>query len=225
MKKILVLLFLLTLSLHAQVGFMDQAKNATLGVMEAIKAHPFLLEIANGTLSKSRFDYYSKQDKIYDWRYANSLLGLARKAPRVDLKKFLITAANDTTAYWEGPPPLISKQCKDCSGYSDFEEVSVDRSFAQGLASIAPCYVVYWTIGNWLKQISVPNNPYQEWIEGNSSPHYGTHVMELENFINEIASNVTKAEESEMLETYLRSTEYEWYFWNSAYKESTWEQK
>lgn len=222
MKKLIVL-FVFAFSLHVwAVNFMLEAKNATAGIVQAILEHPFLREMANGTLSTSRFNYYSAQDNIYDWRYSNAMLELATKVNYVELREFLIKGADDATLHWQGPPPISMEQCPYCQAYSNYELDAVRSSVAEGLAALAPCYVVYWTVGDWLKQNSVPNNPYRDWINKNSSPHYGKNVEKLENFVNDFACNMTIPEQQKMLNAYVRSARFEWYFWNSAYKMDTW---
>lgn len=219
---ILVLVTGVCFNLSASPSFMELANQATESILSAIIKHPFVLEIANGTLPQQKFKYYSEQDRLYDWRYSNTMLDLARKSNLVAPREFLINAAHDSTLHWLGPIPDTMKQCPDCQAYSDFEAHCAQNSFSVGLAAIAPCYVVYFRVGSWLKSNSVPNNTYQNWIDENSSPHYREQVAEFEKHLNLVAANVTVEEQNRMLAAYRRSAQYEWHFWDSAYKEEAW---
>jgi thiaminase/transcriptional activator TenA len=116
-------------------------------------------------------------------------------------------------------------QCPDCFAYSNYEERSVQTSFTLGLAAIAPCYVVYWTVAKTIKEGVDPSNPYYAWILEYSDPKFGKHVVELESMINEIAANLSETEWQKMQDAYQRSVHYELLFWLSAYNQATWSPK
>lgn len=199
------------------VTFMTEVNRQTERVLQQIIEHPFLVELVNGTLPRDKFDYFNRQDGMYDWRYANSLLKLASKAYEPKLKSFLVTAAQHSTGGWKTPVPNEKDQCPSCEAYSNFEEVAVLESFSGGLAAIAPCYVIYDRVGSWLKEHSVPNNPYQSFIDSYSSPRFMKHASEMMGTLNIVANQEGGLGREKMLQNYVKSVSYEWQFWNSAY--------
>lgn len=223
MKKIYLILCLFSLGLWASetpapsLTFMTMANQETEAVLKQIIQHPFLGELVNGTLPKDKYNYFNDQDGKYDWRYANSLLKLASKADEPQRKSFLVSAARHSTQEWQTPVPNEKDQCPSCEAYSNFEELSVTESFSGGLAAIAPCYVIYDKVGAWLKKNSVPNNPYQSFIEAYDSPRFRKHVADMMAMLNAVAAQEGDLGKKKMLENYAKSVAYEWQFWNSAY--------
>jgi thiaminase/transcriptional activator TenA len=224
MKKINLVACFFSLNLLASVTpppaitFMTEAENMTEVIFSQIIRHPFLIELANGTLPKQKFDYFSRQDSMYDWKYADRLLELASKAHKPQLKIFLDTAANHSTMAWQTPMPNENDQCPSCEAYSNFEKQAVTESFSGGLAAIAPCYVIYDKVGIWLKEHSVQNNPYQDFINSYSSKRFKHHVAEMKITLNEIAAEEGVIGRQKMLYNYMKSVSYEWQFFNSAYQ-------
>src|SRR3989338_4195722 len=198
--EIIVSVFVFSFSLQAKIekppplqldrrSFMEIADCETKNILEKILRHPFLQELAMGTLPQEKFDYYLKQDKLYDWKYANVLLYLSSKSEEPALKRFLVTAANHSTGNWETEIPDELKQCPSCEAYSDFERLYAYETLSIGVASVAPCYTIYWKVAVWLKENSVANNPYQGWINGYSNLKYEDHVDNMIKTLNSLASD------------------------------------
>ncbi len=222
MKLIIACILFASWSLFATKTFMQEARERSKLLMEEIMSNPFLTELKAGSLPKNKFDYFEHQDKIYNYRYSKSLSVLSSKSPSLEIGNFLRRASYNTMREWKGPLPDDMTQCPDCFAYSNYEERSVQTSFNLGLASIAPCYVVYWTVAESIAKGVKESNPYYQWIMGYSDPKFGQHVAELEAMINEIAVNLNEAEWQKMQDAYERSVHYELLFWTSAYNLATW---
>ena len=52
------------------MSWSEEAYRSVTSILEDIKAHPFIRELALGTLSKDKFSRYIAQDKIYLKGYA-----------------------------------------------------------------------------------------------------------------------------------------------------------
>ncbi|MEI6806475.1 MAG: hypothetical protein WCK49_08230 [Myxococcaceae bacterium] len=219
MKKTLVLLLVFTAFTAFSAEFMGEAKNRTSAIIGKILKHPFLLKLGNGTLSEKIFQTYAVQDNIYSWKYAHPLSLLAFKTQNYAEREFFLRGAYGSTQEWNGAFPEDVQPCPSCEAYSLFELECAKKSFGKGLASIAPCYVVYAHVAEWLKKNTVPSNPYQEWIDSYAKPGFQNHTLVLEGFLNRVAENVTSEEFEEMLDTYFNSTNYELKFWNDVYYE------
>lgn len=101
--RIFFVLFFCVAFAHAEsADFMQRAKDRTKDLLEQILKHPFLLQLAKGTLSRDRFDRYRVQDNIYCWRYADPLNLLAEKTLDESDKLFFMKGAKDSTQEWGG---------------------------------------------------------------------------------------------------------------------------
>ena len=54
-----------------------QAWKAAEGIFEEIISHPFIKELADGTLDPARFDRYLAQDELYVGNYGRQMFELA----------------------------------------------------------------------------------------------------------------------------------------------------
>lgn len=85
-----------------------------------------------------------------------------------------------------------------------------------------PCYWLYYEIGERL-QGSTPDEPiYQEWIAAYGGDWFRELVEEQINRLDEIASQVTEADRARMEEHFVISSQYEYLFWDMAYKKEMW---
>lgn len=220
-------LFVLTLSalsVYAQPQtFMDRAKEQTKANVEKILSHPFLLDLAHGNLSGDIFNRFSVQDNIYSWRYADPLMLLAIKTSNYGEKLFFMKGAQDSTQEWGGALPASISQCPSCEAYSDFELSAAGVSMHLGLAAIAPCYVVYAQVAEWLLKNSVAGNPYQKWIQEYAAPGFQNSTRRIEEIINKYARSIAQDEQERMLVAYKKAVRYEWQFWNSIYDDTQWQ--
>lgn len=222
--RILFVLCFLAFSVQAQqVAFMQRAKERTRLIVQKILKHPFLVELAKGTLSGDRFSRFSVQDNIYSWRYADPLMLLSAKTSDPHEILFFMKGAKDSTEEWGGVLPASTPQCPTCQAYSDFELASAQRSFYRGLGAVAPCYVVYKDVAEWLSKNSAHDNPYQKWIREYTAPGFQDSTKKLEEIINKTAAGLSEAQQEEMLIAYEMAVRYEWQYWNSIYHDIKWE--
>ena len=90
--------------------------------------------------------------------------------------------------------------------------------------AILPCCWSYAEIGRKLKKIQTADNkPYlSKWIALYSAEEFWNLSTELRTLIDEQASHIDKLEERELMEIFLKSTHYEYQFWQAAYTLQTW---
>lgn len=74
--------------------FTERAWNEAQPIMARICAHPFLQEMASGTLSRESFKTYLEQDCIYMANYGDEFRHLAHMLPRNHKKKQPAKAAS-----------------------------------------------------------------------------------------------------------------------------------
>ena len=63
------------------MSWSEEAYRSVTSILEDIKAHPFIRELALGTLSKDKFSRYIAQDKIYLKGYAAEMEAISQMLP------------------------------------------------------------------------------------------------------------------------------------------------
>ncbi len=69
---------------------------------------------------------------------------------------------------------------------------------------------------------SVPNNPYQAWINTYAGEEFHSAVREVVATLDRVAARCDADTLAKMHQAYRRGAELEWLFWDSAYHERTW---
>ena len=64
------------------MSWSEEAYRSVTSILEDIKAHPFIRELALGTLSKDKFSRYIAQDKIYLKGYAAEMEAISQMPRR-----------------------------------------------------------------------------------------------------------------------------------------------
>jgi len=101
----------------------DNLIKSTSGVLEQILELPFNQQIANGTLSKQKFEEYIQQDKLYMFRYRQCFAYLAYRAPTTIMQWKLFNFGLDTYSEHDLTDPGISQSIA-AKEYSDSEHLT-----------------------------------------------------------------------------------------------------
>ncbi|WP_188207224.1 thiaminase II [Alkalibacillus aidingensis] len=205
-------------------------------IWEASFNHPFVKGIADGSLPFECFRYYVKQDAYYLSHFAKvQSLGAAKA------NDFLTTSK--MAAHAQGTYEAESALHRDFSerlGITSEEQANFKpsptayaytshlyRAAYQGhlgdiIAAILPCYWIYYEIGERLQSYS-PNEPiYEKWIGAYGGEWFKTLVDEQINRLDTMAETVTTKDLDHMKELFTISCQYEYSFWEMAYKLEEW---
>ena len=110
-----------------------------------------------------------------------------------------------------------------CYGYTNFLlSVAHIASYEELVAAVLPCFWIYWDVGNQIAKKAGADNPYQAWIDTYSDPTFGEAVNAVISIADRAAAASTDERQGAMLRAFKRSTQYEWMFWDSAYRLETW---
>ena len=217
-------------------GFTEEAWKQNRDIYEAILAHPFLKGLQDGTLPKEAFTFYMIQDAHYLREFARALGVLASHAPRSDWAAFLNTHAADSFKEEQNLHQGIFKEygisasqvastepAPEAFAYTNYlVATAYGRPFPEALASLLPCYWIYWEVGKELKQRGSKDPVYQRWIDNYSSEAYGDAVRAILAMADAVAATASPAELARMRENFRRSARYEWMFWDSAFARRPW---
>ena len=216
--------------------FSERAWNETSGLYRRILDLPFNRELADDTLSEARFRFYMTQDALYLTQYARTLAVAAAKAPDIESMQFF-AKASETALVVEralhggffakfGIDPAeaaAAEPSPTCYGYTNFLlATALQDGYGALVAAILPCFWIYWEVGNHIAKVARPDNPYRAWIDTYSDPGFGDAVRTAIALSDRAAEGATAAEGRAMLAKFKRSAQFEWMFWDSAYRREAW---
>ena len=231
-------LTILLLSLPTLYGgdFSDTLWKANEDIYEAILVHPFLQELQTGKLDEDAFAFYIIQDLFYLREFAKSLEHAADKAPDDKWRELLNRHARETIRDERRLHESIFEEygitaeqeaavepAPEAYAYTTFMIASTSQgTFAEAMATLLPCYWIYWEVGKQLSGTGSKNAVYQKWIDTYASDAYGNVVKEIIGIVDTVADEASQEERASMKALYRRGCRYEWMFWDSAYHRRPW---
>lgn len=197
---------------------------------------PFNRELAAGTLSQPRFQFYMIQDALYLEQYARALAIAAARAPDPGAIEFFARASQEALVVERalhggflerfGVDPAEAARAEPsptCYGYTNFLLATAQRdSYEELAAAVLPCFWIYWDVGKRIAGEAVADNPYQAWIDTYSDPAFGEAVEAVIGINDRAAAGAATVTRDAMLAAFKRSARYEWMFWDSAYRQEPW---
>ncbi|MGE0223479.1 MAG: TenA family protein [Acetobacteraceae bacterium] len=217
-------------------SFTDQAWQRTATLRGAIDALPFNQELAAGTLSRERFRGYIVQDALYLDQYGRTLaLAGARGPDTATLRAFAESALEAVaveqalherylTEFGVDPAKLTEMQASpDCLGYTSFLLATAYHDPWEVLVSaLLPCFWIYWDVGNTVARKAAAENPYRAWIDTYSDEGFGEAVKAVIAATDRAAAGTTDAIRARMMTAFIRSTQFEFLFWDGAWQQRGW---
>ena len=204
-------------------------------VYKAILNHPYLKSLADGSLPKEKFIYYTEQNAVYLAEYARTLSAIASRLPTITHRRTLTEYATTTIASesWTydsyrkltGRELVMPRPAPSCLAYTSFEAQQAARAPVEvAMATILPCFWVYWGVGRHLveNQTKRPGNPYQDWINAYNDETFGQSVQTAINICDELAEATTPAVRKDMTLSFVQAVRYEWMFWEASWTMQRW---
>ncbi len=215
--------------------FSETAWTATTKIRAAINAHPFLTELTDGTLAAEKFRHYIVEDSLYLAEYARVLALAAARAPdsaaRLEFSDGAKVAVEIEAALHQdffkhfNIDAIVYQPSPVCLAYTSYlTMLAATRSYEVLVAAILPCFWIYWDVGNHIKPLSQPSNPYVSWIATYADPNFGAATERVKTIVDQAAANATAEAQEDMLASFRQATLYEWMFWDSAYHQQDWPQ-
>ena len=90
------------------------------------------------------------------------------------------------------------------------------------VAAILPCFWIYHDVGVRIAKETAAGNFYQPWIDTYADEAFASSVQEVIRITDAAAAAAGAAERQAMGRAFIRSTQYEWLFWDSAYRLEAW---
>jgi thiaminase/transcriptional activator TenA len=217
-------------------SFSEAAWQRTERLREAIHALPFNSELAAGSLSRERFQGYVIQDALYLGQYARVLAMAGVKGPDGETMRAFAASALEAVAVEKAlherylrefgidPARLADAEpSPDCLGYTSFLLATAYHDPWDVLvAALLPCFWVYWDVGSAIAKRAEPTNPFRAWIDTYADEGFGEAVRTVIGITDRAAAAATSETVGRMMTAFVRSTQYEWLFWDSAYQQRGW---
>ena len=196
--------------------------------------HPFVEQLAEGTLAKGAFQHYLKQDYLYLLQYARTLGLAAYKAQSFQeieqAQKDLAITLQEVKLHiqyckeWgiDESSLLQTKESMACIAYTRFVlDCGINGRLADLYAAVAPCSIGYAHIGTRIKAqqlsqgITTENsqNPYQAWIDTYASQDFQQAAEVMEVTLNNLCSELTEKQLNKVQKIFTTATELECHFW------------
>lgn len=200
------------------------------GIYNAILEHPFVIELADGSLPPEKFIFYLGQDAHYLESYFRVLAHIASRLGNKAHAETFIRFASDGIAVEKALHQSFLKgmtlpaKSPTCALYTATEMSTVYESVAVEAASILPCFWVYRNVGRHILKTcrDIGHNPYAQWIETYADEYFDKATDEAIEICDQLAQSVSENERLRMTDIFLTCTRLEWMFWDSAYHLEKW---
>lgn len=171
--------------------------------------HPFVSDLARGTLKRASFQLYVGQDAFFLEAFIRAYaLALARSPDRGGLREFsdLIGGVLDELQLHAGYAESWGLRLEDVvptpatKAYCDFLLATASlQGVGHTCAAMTPCMRLYAFLGQSLAtEPRLPANPYQQWIDTYAAPAFEALAARLERLLEHYAS-------AEVRDTYRRA--------------------
>jgi thiaminase/transcriptional activator TenA len=199
---------------------------------------PFNAELANGTLSVQRFQFYLVQDARYLVGFARALAVAAARARTTRDVAFFAGAAQEAIvveralhdSYFDRfgmtePDQAAVETSPTCLAYTSYLLATAQTSgYPELIAALLPCFWIYQQVGTKILASLSPgtDNQYLAWIDNYADDEFAESVLACRYAVDAAADGADEDTRTAMLAAFTRATEYEWLFWDSAYRLETW---
>ncbi len=216
--------------------FSAAAWQRTTALRQAIDELPFNRELSAGALGIDRFRFYVVQDALYLGQYSRALAIAAARAADASALHVFAQSALEAVSVEQALHASYMKQfgitaeqfaaaepTPDCLGYTSFlMATAYHEPWEILLAALLPCFWIYWDVGTTISRHAAPDNPYRAWIDTYADEGFGAAVRAVIAITDRAAAATTDAIRERMMAAFVRSTQYEWLFWDSAYHQRGW---
>ena len=204
-------------------------------IWQAQKNHPFVVELADGSLDSDAFEHWIKQDYRYLQDYARlwALAGTkAREETRMtallDVAHTILGTEMDlhrsfAADYGISQDELeATEKAPTCVAYTNFLlRTAYEGSFAEIAAALYPCMQGYLDIADHMAELADETHEYTPFIDTYTGDEFREDVAWGREFVDDCWERYPGEREA-MEEAFLMSAKLEYRFWEMAYTEEGW---
>ena len=204
----------------------------TENIFQEIISHNFVNELMQASLDKDTFGFYVNQDSLYLSEYKKALVAVGSKCHRPEDTQFFYESATGIIQVedalhkefleekYKSPEP--SPTCELYNSY--LARIVQNESVEVGAAAVLPCFTIYKEVGDFIlaNQSNKDSNPYQAWIDTYASDEFAQAVQQAINIVDTYALTASPKSLAKMEEVFIKTSQLEWMFWDSAHKQEQW---
>jgi len=220
-------------------SFSLELRDEAAPIWDRILAHPFLSEMAEGTLPMDKFLFYIKQDHAYLVEFARCLgLAIAKENDR-EVMRDLVRRLNATLVLEVdmlegfcariGLPMEELRKAEPAPANLAYTRHMLNVAYAGSvgeiIASLLPCIWSYGEIGQRLMVCpGLGRNPiYREWCTSYGSEEYRDLISYYRGLLDKEARDASPSLKARMRSHFMLSSRYEYEFWDMAYNKTDWQ--
>ena len=218
------------------MAFSDQLLEDGEDLWAAQKQHPFVQELAAGTLDESAFRHWIEQDYRYLLDYARLFAIAGAKARDEGTMTDLLSIAHATldhemdlhrefAAEWGISRAELERVRKSptCEAYTSFlVRTAYEGSIAEIAAAMYPCGQGFLDVGEYASAQATDDHRYTPWIEMYTGEEFRDVVALMRDLVDRCGEQYP-GERGAMREAFRRSARLEYAFWEMAYTEQGWD--
>lgn len=217
-------------------SFSAQLWSGITDIYQAIREHPFITGLTDGSLPADAFGFYVVQDALYLREYSAALAVLASRAPDTHARMMFArhsagAVATELELHESLFPQLgisaetvaIAEPAPVTLAYTSYLlSVASRGSYAEGVAAVLPCYWIYREVGQELIRRGSVDARYQLWIDTYGGEEFGEVVAEVLSETDALASLLSDADRAAAHRHFRVASRYEWMFWEMGYRQESW---
>ncbi|ELZ11013.1 transcription regulator [Halovivax asiaticus JCM 14624] len=217
------------------MAFSDELLDAGTEIWEAQYEHPFVTELADGTLDPDAFRHWVEQDYRYLLDYARTFAIAATKARREERMAGLLNVAHTTldiemdlhrsfaADYGISREDLDSTQkAPTCVAYTNFlVRTAHEGTLPEIAAAVYPCGQGYLDVAEHMAERADEEHRYTPFIEMYTSDEFYEVADWMRALVDDCAER-NPGEREAMREAFLTSARLEHEFWEMCYAKEGW---
>ncbi|CDK38983.1 thiaminase II [Halorubrum sp. AJ67] len=217
------------------MAFSDRLLDAGSEIWDAQKEHPFVVELADGSLDEAAFRHWVKQDYRYLLDYARVFALAGAAADDEETTRRLTGTAHATLAdemdlhrsfaaeYGLSPADLKAvEKAPTCAAYTDFlVRTAHEGSIAEIAAAVYPCGQGYLDVADHMADLASEEHRYTPFIEKYTSDAFRETVAWMRELVDRYGE-AYPGERDAMRAAFLRSARLEHAFWGMCYDREEW---
>ncbi|MDG5775507.1 thiaminase II [Haloarculaceae archaeon H-GB1-1] len=219
------------------MAFTDDLEPVAEPIWTSILDHPAVTELGDGTLDEDVFRYWVKQDYVYLVEYGRLFALGAAKSPDLQRMSTFATLLDETintemdlhrsyaAAFGIDETELEATEPSPTTrAYTDFLiRVAAMGTFGDLVAALLPCMWGFNETGRRLADRGRPDHEqYAAWIDMYAGEDFTELTTWCKGLLDDVAADATDAERERYTHLFRRSAQYEYRFWDAAWRREEW---
>jgi thiaminase (transcriptional activator TenA) len=198
--------------------------------------HSFIREMADGTLDEATFRYFIVQDVLYLKEFEKSLNILLKRSSEYPLihsfaSRTLLALEKELELHfslledWALSAADVAATPKNptCTMYGSYLLATVyDTPAPEAFAVFLPCFWSFLDIGKTLSAKGSKHPMYQRWINTYCSAALSSDLDDVMRLVDQVGLLASEDEKKRIRGHFYKVSQFEWMFWDAAYRKESW---